>query len=199
MDAENLPLRGLLVVLDGVRPQQVPQPLVVVLLQVAVLQGPPDPPQRVGRPVAVADPAVHDQDLVLDDARQREESEAHGDGLVESLAVSVAEGDHASPVEAVLRVHVRVLVVAAVQKHVRRVHDLQREQQAQHLDLVLASIDEVPVEDRGRALRGAGYPEGGEEQQEVPQLAVDVTKDFARGLHVLQCLLARMQFSHRLH
>mmetsp|Transcript_47212 Transcript_47212/g.122023 ORF Transcript_47212/g.122023 Transcript_47212/m.122023 type:complete len:222 (+) Transcript_47212:317-982(+) len=70
-------------------------------------------------------------------------------------------------------------MVAAKKPDARRHRDLQREQQAQHLQLVIPSVHEVAVEDKVVALVLPRRAEAPEEQQQVPELPVDVAEDFA--------------------
>mmetsp|Transcript_36980 Transcript_36980/g.73579 ORF Transcript_36980/g.73579 Transcript_36980/m.73579 type:complete len:239 (-) Transcript_36980:80-796(-) len=79
-------------------------------------------------------------------------------------------------------------MVPPVEEDQRRVCDFEREEQAQYFDLVPASIDEVPIEDRAGAFKAPRDPEGAEQQQQVPQLSVQITEDLAWSANVLQGL-----------
>eukprot|EP00408_Alexandrium_pacificum_P067502 CAMPEP_0171160812 /NCGR_PEP_ID=MMETSP0790-20130122/3749_1 /TAXON_ID=2925 /ORGANISM="Alexandrium catenella, Strain OF101" /LENGTH=238 /DNA_ID=CAMNT_0011625355 /DNA_START=119 /DNA_END=832 /DNA_ORIENTATION=+ len=170
-----------LVVLDWVGPEDVPEPLVLRTLKVVVGEWPPDAVQIVDGPLAVADAAVQREDPASDQSRQWQVLECLLDGAVGCRPSLRAEG-LAGLLEAVALVHVVVLVVAAVQKDVVRVEDLQREEDGDHLQLVLAPVHKVAVEDHGRALRRAGHAEGVEKQQHVAELAVDVPEYLAGQL-----------------
>mmetsp|Transcript_47221 Transcript_47221/g.122037 ORF Transcript_47221/g.122037 Transcript_47221/m.122037 type:complete len:232 (-) Transcript_47221:361-1056(-) len=64
---------------------------------------------------------------------------------------------------------------------------------------MLAPVDEVTVEHGARRLCTARHAEGAEEQEEVPQLAVNVSEHFARRRGVVQCRLGRENLRHALH
>ena len=87
--------------------------------------------------------------------------------------------------EAVERVDLLVLVVAAQQVDLRRVADLQREQQHEHLERVRAAVDVVAQEDVRDVLdvdRRAA--EGGEVAEQVGVLPVQIAEDLDGRAHL---------------
>ena len=83
-------------------------------------------------------------------------------------------------------VHLRdlpALVVAAQQRHVRRVPRLQQQQVGEHLQAVVAPVDEVAHED---VVRRRHLPRRLEQVQQVVVLPVDVAHDLDRRLELEQ-------------
>mmetsp|Transcript_60079 Transcript_60079/g.173239 ORF Transcript_60079/g.173239 Transcript_60079/m.173239 type:complete len:305 (+) Transcript_60079:429-1343(+) len=175
-----------LVVFDRIGPQQVPEPLVRILLQVGVSQGPLDLPQCVDRPLAVADAAVHHEDLLLHQARQGQHDEGVAQKRKNVRPMLVAEARENRSLEAVLDVHLHVLMVPAIQEDVVWIGDLEREENNKDLDLVLPAVNKVAVEDDRGTLWCTRKPELPPEQHQVAELPVQVAEDLARRLDILQ-------------
>mmetsp|Transcript_9556 Transcript_9556/g.29584 ORF Transcript_9556/g.29584 Transcript_9556/m.29584 type:complete len:371 (-) Transcript_9556:457-1569(-) len=130
-------------------------------------------------PLAVAQAAVHHQDLAAHQAAQGQVVEGVLEGLVDLLpAVQGAAGGAEAHGPHVL-VLVPELVVATHQEDLVRVGHLEREDQAHGLQLVRAAVHPVAVEDVGRAVL-VREAEVLEPEEEVPELAVEVAED-ARG------------------
>mmetsp|Transcript_56958 Transcript_56958/g.162268 ORF Transcript_56958/g.162268 Transcript_56958/m.162268 type:complete len:252 (+) Transcript_56958:634-1389(+) len=168
------------VVLDWVRPQQVVDPRV----RVVVVQRTTDSPDVVDLEIPLADAAVHAQDAVGDQAGDGHDVEGQVEEL-EQLGPKRPQPLVALVQEAVPLVHEAELVVAPHQPHLLGQQHLEREQQAYDLQLVLATIDEVAVEDEHRRIALVRAAESAEYEQQVPELAVDVAEDLAgrAGLH----------------
>mmetsp|Transcript_86204 Transcript_86204/g.219592 ORF Transcript_86204/g.219592 Transcript_86204/m.219592 type:complete len:319 (+) Transcript_86204:317-1273(+) len=174
------------VVLDGVRPQQIPDPLVRVLLEVRMVQWALDFPQVMHIPLAIANASVDNQDLVVDPRGQRQVRERIADHLEDRGALLRPHRLDDGLVEAVLHVHVRILVVAAVDEDLVRHGDLEGEDHHQQLDLVRAAVHHVAVEHHYGAVDRAWEAEATEEEQHITKLAVGVAENLARGLYFLQ-------------
>ena len=99
--------------------------------------------------------------LAVDQARVREPDK----GGVEHLEHPVVVLGRALLLEAAVYVYVRLLVVAAVDKDVFGVFELEGEDEEDDLARVVASVHEVAVEDPRHLL--ARLPEGLEQMQQV--------------------------------
>mmetsp|Transcript_24680 Transcript_24680/g.55811 ORF Transcript_24680/g.55811 Transcript_24680/m.55811 type:complete len:280 (+) Transcript_24680:200-1039(+) len=137
-------------------------------------------------PAAMSDAAMQDQDRRRDDRRERKPSKRLQHLLVHRLSsckpvqilarVPEAQGTH--PL-----VHLSELVVAARQKHSRRIQNLESKQEHNHLKLVSASINKVPIEDVGCRFNVPPVvrreAEAREEQEKIAKLSMQISEDLA--------------------
>mmetsp|Transcript_39432 Transcript_39432/g.127611 ORF Transcript_39432/g.127611 Transcript_39432/m.127611 type:complete len:314 (-) Transcript_39432:100-1041(-) len=134
--------------------------------------------------------AVHAEDLVLDQRRERQ--------VVEDLCAVPPDVDRAVLAQALVvkAVHLRDLprlVVAPQQRDPVRPAGLEQQQQRHRLDRVVAAVDEIAHEDVARLRAGASAVE---QLQQVVELAVDVAADGDRRLHRLHRRLFQHQLLH---
>ena len=142
-----------------------------------------DAPDLLHRLEVGREAAVHGEDLLVDDGRDREAVEAVGEGFPELDVVPAL----ALVVEAVNSVDGRALVVATKDEEVLRVLDLVGEQEADGLKRLLASVDVVTQEE----VVGLGRePAVLEQPEQVVVLPVDVTADLDRRLELEKDRLA---------
>mmetsp|Transcript_113072 Transcript_113072/g.359272 ORF Transcript_113072/g.359272 Transcript_113072/m.359272 type:complete len:405 (-) Transcript_113072:738-1952(-) len=178
--AEGL-LMVCVVVLDGVRPEDAVDPVLRGVHELILLQGSRDRQNVRESPGAVADAAVHAQDLRRDETSEGQDIE----GLVEEveeLGPELAQPRVTIIFKAVPLVHGPVFVVAAYEPNLLGEQHLVGEQQAENLELVGASVHEVAVEDEARGVALRGVSEGVEQQEDVAELTVNVAENPARGL-----------------
>mmetsp|Transcript_33163 Transcript_33163/g.105757 ORF Transcript_33163/g.105757 Transcript_33163/m.105757 type:complete len:344 (+) Transcript_33163:85-1116(+) len=134
--------------------------------------------------------AVHAEDLVLDQRRERQ--------VVEDLCAVPPDVDRAVLAQALVikAVHLRDLprlVVAPQQRDPVRPASLEQQQQRHRLDRVVAAVDEVAHEDIARLRARASAVE---QLKEVVELAVDVAADGDGRLHRLHRRLFQHQLLH---
>mmetsp|Transcript_3802 Transcript_3802/g.12301 ORF Transcript_3802/g.12301 Transcript_3802/m.12301 type:complete len:277 (-) Transcript_3802:913-1743(-) len=160
-------------------------------------QGPLHPLQVLEAPTAVADAAVQDQHYAADEGGEGQPIECIVQHLIAEpppvgeLLLHVVE-------EAILRhafAHASELVIASDEEHLRGIDGLQGEEQEHNLQLVLAPVHPVAVEDVGHtldvtpAVRGRAIE--AKHEQEVSQLPVDVPEDLRRCVHAHDGRLGR--------
>ena len=126
-----------------------------------------------------AQPAVHGQDLLVNDGGDRQAVEAVRECAPELDVVSAL----ALVVEPVDAVHAGTLVVAAQNKEVLRVLDFVREQKADRLQTLLAAVD-IVAEKQVVRLRGEATVL--KKAQQVVVLPVDVAADLDGRLELEQ-------------
>lgn len=118
------------------------------------------------------------QDLPLDEAGQGEPVES----LLEEVERFLAEGPQdsfAALFKTIPTIHSSVFMVPPHQPDSLRIHDLQCKENAHHLQLMSTTVHKVAIEDEMGTGFG-GEAKGVEEDQQVPKLAMDITKNAAR-------------------
>lgn len=142
---------------------------------------PIDRPYLVQRPDIRRQPAVHAQDLRINDGREGKGIEALRAIPPHSRIAVLAETLVVKPV------HLRNLprfVIAAQQRDVAGILELEAEEEREGFDAVVAAVDKVAEEDVVDVRRAAADLVG-EEVEEVVELAVDVADDGDGGSHGL--------------
>jgi len=152
-------------VLVGIGPQKIAE-------QAAVgdIRGAHDPANLLHRIEIGAQTAVHGEDLLVDDSGDGKAVEAVGEGLPQLDVVAAL----ALVVESVDAVDGRALVVAPQDEEVLGILDLVRQEQADGLQGLLATVDVVSQEEVIRFWWEAAVFE---QAQKVVVLAVNVTAD----------------------
>ena len=153
-----------------------------------------------------AQAAVHAENALLHDRRQRHLLEDAVDALVDRVLVVdvLVELLRALVRQALGPVDAAVLVVAAEQVDLVLVAQLQREEHQDDLQTARAAVDVVAQKEVVEAVdvaveeRVVGRPEGVEQAHQVQVLAVDVAEDLDRRAHLQHHLLALEELHHLL-
>mmetsp|Transcript_116371 Transcript_116371/g.336117 ORF Transcript_116371/g.336117 Transcript_116371/m.336117 type:complete len:367 (-) Transcript_116371:852-1952(-) len=151
-----------------------------------VLDGPLDALQVLQAPTAIAEPAMQHENPTADLRGKGQPIKGGVHRLVHRRPLCRQPPSYVllERVAAWQLAHVPELVVSSNEEGVRRVDRLQGEQDGDHLQLMLAPVDEVTVEDVGRRLDVSTAVEGEtellEHHEEVAKLAVDVAEDLRR-------------------
>mmetsp|Transcript_15004 Transcript_15004/g.41245 ORF Transcript_15004/g.41245 Transcript_15004/m.41245 type:complete len:245 (+) Transcript_15004:530-1264(+) len=160
MHAEYLCISVLVVVLNGIGPQNGIDPVVILVVKILVPERSPHVHQLGKSPSGVPKAAVHHQYLLPDEATQRQHIKHLLHQAQNPEPKVLAQRAEALGGETVLGVHALLLMVASHQKNLVRHGHLECKEKTNQCQLVLPSVDEVAVKYKAHILIGSRRPEG---------------------------------------
>jgi hypothetical protein len=178
-------------ILDGLRDWVGPKHIVdnTVGGELGVIQRPFDVGQIREVPIAISDTPVNDQDTLPHDAPERQPFKGCTKGLKHFCSSGRAKPLFALSLETpISAIHDTIFVVAPIDLDIVRKGNFERKHQAYDFQLVLPTVNPVTVKDEGLPMR-VGKAKVVEEQEEVPELSVEIAVNFRWKSRLVECVL----------